>query len=90
MMKKQRGRTSFPVIILFAVCIFILIHFISIDIIYANDPDHTELSKNNFDMVPFYWTVGIIGGCIALTLMYVSWRKYRAEEKKTVKKDANN
>ena len=90
MNNKQRGRTSFPVIKPFAIYFFFLIHFISVDTIYANDSDHTDLSKDNFGMVPFYWTVGIIGGCIALTLMYVSWRKYRAEEKKSVKKDANN
>ena len=46
--------------------------------------------KKNFDMVPFYWIIGIVGGCIAVTLSYVSWKKYKEEEKKQTKKDGNN
>lgn len=45
----------------------------------ASNPDQSELPNKYFDMIPFYWTVGIIGGCIGLTLAYVSWRKYRGE-----------
>lgn len=29
-----------------------------------------------------FWTIGIVGGCIAITLTYVSWRKYKGEERK--------
>lgn len=49
-----------------------------------------QLPKKNFDMVPFYWIIGIVGGCIAVTLSYVSWKKYKEEEKKQTKKDGNN
>lgn len=32
-------------------------------------------------LFPFIWIVLIIGGCIGITLTYVSWRKYRGEKK---------
>jgi hypothetical protein len=51
----------------------------------AAETSHT--AKKNFDIVPFIWTVGIVGGCIAITLSYVSWRKYKGEEKKNSSKD---
>lgn len=46
--------------------------------------------ENTKDMLPFYWTVGIVGGCIAVTLSYVSWRKYKGEEKKQHGKGPNS
>ncbi|MFC4557372.1 sporulation protein YpjB [Virgibacillus kekensis] len=42
------------------------------------------------EMAPFYWMVIIVGGCIAATLTYVSWRKYRGEKKKQMNKDSNS
>ncbi|MFC2948324.1 sporulation protein YpjB [Virgibacillus sediminis] len=41
-------------------------------VIYTSGPDLTIL----------YWAAGIIGGCIALTLSYVSWRKYKGEKER--------
>ncbi|API90394.1 hypothetical protein J32TS6_03500 [Virgibacillus pantothenticus] len=32
-------------------------------------------------LFPFIWIVLIVGGCIGITLTYVSWRKYRGEKK---------
>jgi hypothetical protein len=49
--------------------------------------ENSNTVKKNFDLIPFIWTVGIVGGCIALTLSYVSWRKYKGEEKKKVRKN---
>ncbi|MFA1820725.1 sporulation protein YpjB [Virgibacillus oceani] len=49
--------------------------------------ENSNATKKNFDLAPFIWTVGIVGGCIAITLSYVSWRKYKGEEKKKVRKD---
>ena len=49
--------------------------------------DNADTSKKNFELIPFIWTVGIVGGCIAITLSYVSWRKYKGEEKKKARKD---
>ncbi|MFC3038914.1 sporulation protein YpjB [Virgibacillus xinjiangensis] len=34
------------------------------------------------DLSILFWAVGIIGGCIALTLSYVSWRKYKGEKER--------
>lgn len=39
------------------------------------------------DMIPFYWMIFIVGSCIAVTLSYVSWRKYKGEQKKQQNKD---
>lgn len=46
-----------------------------------------ESAEGNADRIPFYWIAGIIGGCIAITLSYVSFRKYKGEKKK--KKEAD-
>lgn len=45
---------------------------------------------NEPGMIPFYWMTIIVGGCIAATLTYVSWRKYKAEKKKHLNKDSNS
>ncbi|EQB36124.1 MULTISPECIES: sporulation protein YpjB [Virgibacillus] len=42
-------------------------------------------SEQNNDLLPLIWTVVIVGGCIGVTLTYVSWRKYRGESKKETK-----
>lgn len=39
--------------------------------------------KKGMDMIAFYWVLFVVGGLIALTLTYVSWRKYRGEKRKT-------
>lgn len=46
-----------------------------------------EPADGNADRIPFYWIAGIIGGCIAITLSYVSYRKYKAEKKKQKEAD---
>ncbi|TFJ93825.1 sporulation protein YpjB [Lentibacillus salicampi] len=50
----------------------------------------TAKTTSSINMVPFYWMVGIVGGSIAITLSYVSWRKYRAEKKKQTDDDSNS
>lgn len=41
-----------------------------------------QATKKSMDMVAFYWVLFVVGGLIALTLTYVSWRKYRGEKQK--------
>lgn len=38
--------------------------------------------KAAHDMSLFYWLITIIGGIIAITLTYVSYRKYKGEQQK--------
>ncbi|GGB33374.1 hypothetical protein F3157_09665 [Virgibacillus dakarensis] len=45
----------------------------------------TDVKTTN-DMTLFYWIIAIVGGLIAITLSYVSFRKYKGEEKKRTKK----
>jgi len=71
---------SFILIFLFFTAVF----FISEVSAAGESPD---TAKKNFDLIPFIWTVGIVGGCIAITLSYVSWRKYKGEEKKKARKN---
>ncbi|GGJ85518.1 hypothetical protein GCM10007063_05050 [Lentibacillus kapialis] len=50
----------------------------------------TANNTSGMTMTPFYWVVGIVGGSIAITLSYVSWRKYKGEKKKQTDDDPNN
>jgi len=47
----------------------------------AQNTDGSDLASKQADMSPFYWTLGIIGGCIGVTLAYVSWKKYKGEQR---------
>ncbi|MDY0408309.1 sporulation protein YpjB [Virgibacillus soli] len=64
--------------------IFFLI-FSNHQTVFASATEPANLNRS--EMVPFYWMVFIVGGCIAVTLSYVSWRKYKGEQKKRAKKD---
>lgn len=61
----------------------ISLHMLLYDIVQAETPE--TLTNKKSDIIPFYWVVGIVGGCIALTLFYVGWRKYKGEEKEEKK-----
>ena len=56
------------------------------DSISADESISPKESTNHLEFIPFFWTVGIVGGFIGLTLAYVSWRKYKAEKKKKTEK----
>ncbi|HLT57114.1 MAG TPA: sporulation protein YpjB [Bacillota bacterium] len=43
--------------------------------------------RNTLEWTPFALAVLIIGGSIGLTLIYVSWKKYRGSKKSFPKKD---
>ncbi|WP_439649456.1 sporulation protein YpjB [Lentibacillus daqui] len=54
-------------------------------------PLHTNPAvRATNDMSLFYWFVAIIGGLIAITLTYVSYRKYKGEQKKREKDKEQN
>lgn len=53
----------------------------------SNQPKETFSAEENIGIIPLMWTVAIVGGSIAITLSYVSWRKYKAEQKRKAKKD---
>ncbi|WLV23427.1 sporulation protein YpjB [Aciduricibacillus chroicocephali] len=40
------------------------------------------MPARTFEMMPLLWITGIVGGCIAITLTYVSWKKFRAQRRK--------
>ncbi len=63
--------------------------FIKLDPVMAQNVNDMTLSKTNFDMTPFFWALAIVGGCIAVTLGYVSWRKYKAEQKAKIEQDTS-
>lgn len=82
--------------LIFSTVIGVYIYFqLTKTIIYAKQiiPVNNQFimsSNNNAEMIPFYWMVTIVGGCIAVTLTYVSWRKYKAEKKKQSERDSNS
>lgn len=58
--------------------------------IESNPPDNIDLPKKKSEMIPFYWMMIIVGGCITITLSYVSWRKYKGIEKTQIKKKSKS
>lgn len=67
--------------------IFIFLHFDHSIAASPSAPVSSDTSKENSELAPLFWSVLFIGGSIAITLSYVSWRKYRGEVKKEKKKD---
>ncbi|MGY0691760.1 sporulation protein YpjB [Virgibacillus sp. FSP13] len=58
---------------------------------YSSPPFATATNaETTGDMTPLYWMIAIVGGLIAVTLTYVSWRKYKGEVKKRSKKGPNS
>ncbi|MBU5265431.1 hypothetical protein KQI21_00825 [Virgibacillus proomii] len=47
----------------------------------------TGPKEQNGGIIPLIWIVIIVGGCIGITLTYVSWRKYKGEAEKRNKQD---
>lgn len=47
-------------------------------------------TNKSSDIQTFYLVIGIVGGCIFLTLLYVSWRKYKDAHKKDNKNSPNS
>lgn len=60
--------------------LFVLLNVIFVDLIEARQ-DQTVISSttDRLQLGTFFWMVGIVGGCIAITLTYVSWKKYKQE-----------
>ena len=79
------------VFLLLSIILPIIIIFADFSILEVSAAvENSNAPKKNFDLVPFIWTVGIVGGCIAITLSYVSWRKYKGEVKNDSKEGQNN
>jgi len=61
---------------------------ISLNIMFAHPVLAKTLEENpakGKEMIPFYWMILIVGSCIAVTLSYVSWRKYKGEQQRKKK-----
>jgi formate/nitrite transporter FocA (FNT family) len=67
--------------------IFIFLHADHSIAASPSAPTSSNASTENLDLAPLLWSVLFIGGIIAVTLSYVSWRKYKGEVKKETKKD---
>jgi len=55
--------------------------------VQAKSSQATVLANQYFDFTPLFWVIVIVGGCIVITLTYVSYRKYKGEKKKHKEKD---
>lgn len=88
-MVKRKLFSKLPIFIVLGIgliiCIFILIFpdITAADASLDSPPEDVNKRKSMFS---FFKTVIIIGGCIALTLSYVSWRKFKGEKNKRKKK----
>lgn len=67
--------------LLMGICFFYGVNLLKSHIVHATTSAETINPQSHLDMTPFIVTTAIVGGSIALTLSYVSWRKYRAEVK---------
>jgi amino acid transporter len=63
--------------LLIGILLYVLIEIIIGETVNANTKQN---QKGDDNMFPFYWLIIIVGGTIAITLSYVSWRKYRGEK----------
>ncbi|MEN2766191.1 sporulation protein YpjB [Ornithinibacillus xuwenensis] len=63
--------------LLIGILLYVLIEIIIGETVNANTKQN---QKGDDNMFPFYWLIIIVGGIIAITLSYVSWRKYRGEK----------
>jgi len=68
--------------------IIILFSLIQINAAYAKVEQSDKMYISS--IVPFYWMIMLIGGIIIITLSYVSWKKYKGDQKKRRNRDANN
>lgn len=77
----------YAVYILIGIITMIFIFPSVAEAIAVNNSAPIEKTK---DKQSLYYIVAIVGGAIGITLTYVSWKKYKAEEKKKIKKDSNS
>lgn len=60
--------------------------FLHLNVDWIVDTILTTKSENSIDEAPvidpIFWGMIIVGGCITITLSYVSWRKYKGEKNK--------
>ncbi|WP_217585448.1 sporulation protein YpjB [Lentibacillus saliphilus] len=85
-MRKPTNRLKHRLMFLFVVGLIWIIFVNVTGVIVA---DSVQSTAQATDMTPFYWLVSIVGGSIIATLVYVGWKKYRAEHKKQ-EKDHNS
>lgn len=79
-MNNMKINNYFWRVILIANSVIILLDILLADSVLANTTE--ENPTKGKEMIPFYWMIFIVGSCIAVTLSYVSWRKYKGEQNK--------
>lgn len=84
----NRSKTQFLFLIIVLIGVFIFVHSETFLIEASSvEPETSDTTVTHSSLIPLFWTVVFVGGTIATTLAYVSWRKYKGEEKKQTKKD---
>lgn len=91
MVKFIQTHVRLLIIILVGISVILLFHALPVEALENSSPDPSPPPEKGAQKFPFYWVIAIVGGCIAITLTYVSWRKYKADEKKEkTKKNSNS
>ena len=75
----KKHRWSF-MLVLIGIIIMVSLNYASSD--QMESKETVQPLDGGLGLLPLYWIVGIVGGCIALTLTYVSWKKYRAQRRR--------
>lgn len=74
--------------LIFIIGIFIFFHSGTFSVEASSAiQESADSSAKNSELAPLFWTVVFVGGSIAATLSYVSWRKYKGEQKEQMRKD---
>ena len=82
--KRNPGKSLIALISMITV---IIVYLFMINKFNSNEqPVRNDKIMNIYGFSSLYWMIGIIGGCILITLIYVSVKKYRALHKKKKKK----
>lgn len=80
--KKSLRLSAF--ILLIGILIFFQLDNYTVD---AKSVQQSIISVNILEWSPIIWGIIIIAGSIGITLSYVSWRKYKAEQSSEKKRD---
>ncbi|GGA61409.1 sporulation protein YpjB [Ornithinibacillus halotolerans] len=73
---KHKAPLKLLIWIVIGIIVYFSLEFFIGEVVIAT----TKETETEVDMSSFIWLIIVIGGIIASTLSYVSWRKYKGEK----------
>ncbi len=82
MVSMNKNRHQFVFTFGMTIGIYIYVNIFMSKAAHANASNWVQpVTEQKGQLFPFIWILLIVGGCIGITLTYVSWRKYKGEKK---------